>query len=256
MFTKKTLLKIIISIILLGGLIFLNDSKPVAWTKHLIITASRPLTQGAAMISRLAGIIKGDEIGGIIDEKLDLLELKFENEQLLTESDILRKALNFKERAGIELKGADVILYSREHGYEFILINQGENQGIAEGDFVIDSRNLLVGTVKEIEKNFSKVIIASNPDQTIAIRLTNTDMIGVAKGLGARSFSIELISGDIPLKTGDFVYLFDKSAPGNNFLIASIINEVTPKSLGLREARATLIARPDLLKNVFVVINQ
>lgn len=193
---------------------------------------------------------------GVVDtlkDKTGRVEVsrEFEVGVLRKENEVLRKALALKETFQFPLRSAGVLYYSRELGREFITVDVGSDDGLKEGDLVLDEHLIFVGTVKDLAGNLAKVDIASNPANTFEARLTSLGGVPLlTKGLGQRTFALELIPFDIPLRKGDFVALV---YGGKDLLLGEVVSERSIKSAVFKEGRATLLVRPELLRFVFVL---
>lgn len=266
---RKKVFKIIIAMALLGALIFFSDSLGV---KNFVFRLVRPLFKTAMWINSLG--LSQEEIN-LREENGRLKAQVFELEQLKLENTALKKALSFKETSKLSLKGAKVIFYSQESGKEFLLIDQGREAGIKSGDLVIDAEQIFIGTVKEAGDGFSKVGVASNPGETFEIEITSLPgsslrqlrscpaesgtaeellpglkIRALAKGLGARAFSIELLPLDTPVRKGDFAGLMNRD---RFLLLAEISGEKIVNGSAFKEARALLVVRPEMANEVFII---
>jgi len=199
-------------------------------------------------------------LGGPSQEEFKLLAenehqkaLVFELEQLKLENAALKKVLSFKEASKLFLKGARVIFYSRELGKEFLLIDQGKKAGIKAGDLVIDAEQVFIGIVKEAGDGFAKVGVAANPGETFEVEIMPLRMRALAKGLGARAFTIDLLPADTPVRKGDLVGLLNKD---KFFLLAEIAGEKEVSGSAFKEVRAVYLAHPELAREVFILAGQ
>lgn len=240
---KRKVFKIIVALALLGALIFFNEPLGV---KSFIFRLTRPLFKIAM---RVNGIGLQEEIS-LREENGRLKAQVFELEQLKLENTALKKVLSFKEASGLSLKGAKVVFYSQESGKEFLLIDQGREAGVKTGDLVIDAEQIFIGTVKEAGDGFSKVGVATNPGETFEVEATSLKIRALAKGLGARAFSIELLPLDTKLDKGDLVGLINRD---KFLLLAEISGEKVVGGSVFKEARALLVARPELAREVFII---
>ena len=266
---RRKVFKTIVVLALLGALIFFSEPLGV---KSFAIKLTRPLFRSAMWVNGL-GLNQGEI--SLREENERLKANLFELEQLRVENATLKKALSFKETSKLSLKGAKVIFYSQESGKEFLIIDQGKETGIKAGDLVIDAEQAFIGTVKEAGDGFSKVGVAANPGETFEIEveslpgsslrqlrsypaesgiaeelLPGLKIRALAKGLGARAFSIELLPLDIVLRKGDFAGLVNKD---KFLLLAEIYGEKITSGSVFKEARALLIARPELARQVFII---
>lgn len=173
-------------------------------------------------------------------------------EELSAENELLRAALEFKKREEKKLVGAEVLMYGKELGREFLLINKGINDGIINGSIAYDANGLAVGIVKEAAQDFAKISIMSNPDEVQEVLMLPLRGKGFAKGIGNRTFALELVSIDTVVRKGDMVVA---SFPGRIYAhpMAEVVSVSASGTAGLQEVRATLLVKPEMLKQVFIV---
>ncbi len=245
MMFRKKVFKIIVVLALLGALIFFNEFLGI---KSFIIRMMRPF---------LGTVMWVNGFGGPNQKEVKLIEqdehqkvLVFELEQLKLENAVLKKALFFKEENKLSLKGARVIFYSQELGKEFLLIDQGKEAGVKLGDLVVDAEQIFMGVVKEAGDGFAKVGIASNPEETFEVEIMPWRVRALAKGLGARAFTIDLLPLDTPLRKGDLVSLLNKD---KFLLLGEIAGEKGVSGSAFKEARAVYLAHPELVREVFIL---
>lgn len=125
-------------------------------------------------------------------------------ENLITENEILRKALAFKERAGIELIGAEVIAFSPSSWHRYIFIGAGKNDGVVKDMLVVDQEGYLVGKVAWAEKSRAQVILLTNPDFQTPV-LVNNKIAGLLQG-NLSGTEILYIEKKEDIKPGDLVH--------------------------------------------------
>ena len=247
--TRTNFLRLVGAAILLGALIFLSGSSALTKVRNVIITGLKPLMQ----------LIRNDKVLDATSDDTKIKTLVFENEKLKEENARLKRVLDFGKTSKFSVSGADVLLYLKEFDREYIIINAGADKGIKEGDWVIDSERILVGTVFEAGGGYSKILTASNPDVLFKAEIVPGNFSVISRGLGGRSLSIELLPQDAPIRKGDFVVATGKDAVAENadnrfyFLLGQIVDAGDNKNSLLKEARAILLARPENLNEVFVV---
>lgn len=246
--------KLVLVFALLLGSIFFSHLPPVRFVSAVAAEIVMPILRlGAPFTERLRFAYVPEEIAAILKENQSLYAAKFESERIREENEELRRALGFSKSVNLELIGADVMLYSQELGDEFLLINQGESKDIARGDIAVTQDGMLVGRVREAGRKFSKIEIASNAGEKFAVRFLNPAMQAVARGIGARTFAIEFITPDALLIRGDIISLSHEKAPHHSVLIGTIVREPLSGGTALKEAKALLFARPELLDRVFIM---
>lgn len=249
------ILKFLVIFAALAGLVFFSEIKILKSIRGAVVKASIPFINVSRKISRIWELAFGglatEEAGRLILENQELKAHEFSIEKLVSENELMSKALGFKEKSKIVLKGAKVILYSRELGKEFLLIDQGEEDGVSLGNIVISADRLFIGTVHESGRGFSKVRLASNSGEAFDAELIPAGIKVLAKGLGGGSFSLELIPTESRVRRGDFVALRHPNA--ESFLMGEVTSADPALNSAFQEARAVFLIRPKLLHEVFIV---
>jgi rod shape-determining protein MreC len=65
------------------------------------------------------------------------------------------------------------------------------------------SGNGLVGVVKEVFANSAIVMLATDPEFKVGIRIAGTQQIGILAGLGSSSANLQLLDNQTTIKVGD-----------------------------------------------------
>lgn len=258
--SKTLIIKIIIVAVLLGGLIFSSERWPVSFFREKTVSSLIPWMRITLTLENLIGA--RDQ--AVIERIGKTESLIFEVEKLREANQALRKLLNFKEESDFSIKGARVLLYFKELGGEALMIDRGRDLDIEKGDLVIDENRLLVGVVAEVYDNISKIYIASNTGTAFEVLVLPLGASSLARGLGARAFSLDLIPADVPLRRGDLVSLLgieneireESGAKGSSrfsFLLGSVVGGESSPDAVFKEVKAVLLSRPEKLEEVFVV---
>lgn len=253
------ILHIVLAGILAVGIIFFRDSAPVRVLRTGTVVLLRPLMGASVYIGRRLGAftsgLPGEAIQELISENERLRAKEFYEEKLREENQSLQKVLGFKEAMQARLTGARVLLYTNESGRESLLVDQGADAGIKKGDIAIDDNQVLVGEVSETADRFSTVSIASNPAMRFPVTIIPTGAGALARGIGARTIALDLIPNETPIRRGDFVARSLSNITGrlHTVLVGMVADEYAVSSGAFVNARATLLARPELLDRVFVV---
>jgi len=165
-----------------------------------------------------AGERTSDFLGGIMRVKIlkqELDELKLENQELIAQVVVLKdlKKENKTLRQALEIgfqkefKLALVQIISKDISQDFILIDKGSEDGISKNMPVITQQRVLVGKISEIYKNFSKVMLISNKENSFDAKIQNEekDISGVVKGQGNFRILFDLIPREENLSQEDIV---------------------------------------------------
>ncbi|MBI2121962.1 MAG: rod shape-determining protein MreC [Candidatus Sungbacteria bacterium] len=256
MHRNTLLLRFFAAAILIGMFIFLGWTSIGGSVRGGIIYILSPLLRLSQEIGISAGFssyrISEDMAKELAGENQELSSLRVEVEFLRKENEDLRSALGFKKESGLNLFPADVVSFANELGREFLIIAAGGEFGIREGDMAVTADRVLVGMVREADQGFSKIEIASNPLISYEVRLVPLGIPAIAKGMGGRTFSLELIPQDAAVKKGDLVAV---SVPGTDeqLLLAEIASEKILSGSIFQEARAVMLLRPEFLESVLII---
>lgn len=250
--------KIVYSIIVVAiafGLIFFSRTVPVVFLRSGIISIFRPVFNLASVLGRIAGMdgTHTDDLSRLQDENRRLREIEQEYLMLAEKDAALQKMLGLKEKQRVPLQGSRVLLYGNEFGKEFLLLDEGSAQKIRQGDLVVDARGNFVGIIREAGEQFAKVSVASNPGEAFEVTMAPLGIKALAKGIGNRTFSLELIPDDMPVRSGDFALMSGRL--GNANVLTGEVTAVSSSGVGaFQSVSAVLIARPETLDEVFVII--
>lgn len=245
---KYAVFKILFSVSILAMLIFFQDTAFGERLQKTVFSLLRPLMH----IASIPWFSDGEQdLNSRVQESVKA-EI-FETAALKEENERLKKALRIKEGKGFSLIGARVILYASEFGKEFMLIDQGKENGISEGMAMLDEHGVILGVVREVHQTFANVSIASNKGEAFDAAAVPIGTTALARGLGSRSFSIELIPQGVPIRQGDFIEI-RISGISSRFLLAEIVRFLPSSASAFQDMHAVLISDPAKAKNVFIVI--
>lgn len=244
---NRTLVITAVGMAAVAALIFFGDRAAFKQASAITIRVLRPFLETAAELGRWP-YDRPDTSRGTSKEKV----YEFRIAALNRENEELRRLLGFKETRGFDLLGSRVILFSREGGREFFLIDQGVEAGVKAGDLVLDSWGVMLGVVKESGNGFAKVEVASNAGLIFETQILPLGARALARGLGGRAFAIELVPQDTPLRVGDFAAIL--GAGEGEMILGEIVRIKTGVTSAFQEARAVMLGRPERLSRVFIKI--
>jgi len=84
---------------------------------------------------------------------------------------------------------ADVITASIDSSHGELIINRGENDGLAKGQFVLGYNNI-IGTISNVDPRTAQVKLVTDPMSKIAVKIA--DAGGIMKGNGKNSTKLQL----------------------------------------------------------------
>jgi hypothetical protein len=142
-------------------------------------------------------------------------------EQLYMEHEVVEVLSGQRSRFALEGAGlvrADVITSSVSKVCSELIINRGEYDGLARGQFIL-SDNSVVGTISDLTKRTAQVKLFTDPESKIAVKIGQANMERLIQGNGRDSAKVLLLSRKYKIKVGDKVVARKK--PG--YLDAPII---------------------------------
>lgn len=240
---------------LVAVLLFFSDTGAGHTARDATTSVLTPLMRAAVNIRVFfygdAGM--SDSAGtSIFYESAEYMAMTFRIESLTEENESLRRMLAFRAQSGRQWKAFEVRAYSREWGKETLLIAGGSRDGVREGDLVVDVQGFLLGAVREVTDAHAKVSLASNAGETFDVELRPGSVHALAKGIGARAFTIQLVPTDAEVRRGDYVAI---SSPllGRGALLAEVAEVSAGISVAFHEIRAVLLTRPERSRIVLVI---
>lgn len=254
MASNRKVVGFLIAALISGMLIFFSGTGLVKSISVAALWVTRPLVRVAMKVGLASrvGTFPDSGAAGATAEGQSFRVEHAELEKMRSENEALRKVFAFHQNSGLGLKLARVLLYSRESGQEFLLLEVGKKDGVREGDLVIDENRTFIGTVRQAGDTFAKVVVVSSPGENIEVEIFPSRTRALAKGLGARALSLELVPAEAVLRKGDALFL----APSRGkypFPVGEVAWERSQSGATFHEARAVHFARPELLGEVFVV---
>jgi len=166
--------------------------------------------------------ISGQKIEKEVSFLKSISQLKIENEKLLKENqalsvqnsflldqkkenDLLRQQLDLAPRKEYHLEAGFVIGKDPRGLENWIMIDKGEKNGIEKGMPVIVSDGILIGTVKDVYKNSSSVLLLSDAGSLINVKNIQTKAKGILKGEYNLGIIMDLVDHAEVLNVGDEV---------------------------------------------------
>ena len=140
-------------------------------------------------------------------------KLKAENAKLRTkllqrknadaELTQLKSVLNLAGRAGYKVLAVRVISQGASTSFsQTITIDAGTSSGVRQNMTVL-SGDGLVGVVKESYANSALVMLATDPDFKVGVRVAGSQQIGILSGRGSKRAELQLLDNQNIVKVGD-----------------------------------------------------
>lgn len=194
--------------------------------------------------------------------------LKQENQKLLSQVAFLQSIQQGNQElsnaslacqnSGFDITMAGIIGLD---GEDILSINKGSADGIFEGMPVIGQQNVLFGKVFKVYKNFSQVMLVSNKNSTINVKIQNLpvggeEINGVVKGLGGLRAYLDLIPISSEINSGDILVTsaIEKSFP-KDLLVARIDKIQRNDQKPFQQSQISLFLDVKTVDNLFVITN-
>jgi rod shape-determining protein MreC len=255
------------TVILLFLLIVLNFF--VSPIKNYFYIISSPIQKTFWVAGESSSIFLSSflESGSLVKENENL---KNENQKLLSQVAFLQSIEQGNQaqsdvstacqNSGFKLIMAGVIGLDDE---DILSINKGSADGVSEGMPVISQQNVLFGKVFKVYKNFSKIMLVSNKNSIINVKIQQSqdnnpspEIDGVVKGNGGLSAYLDLIpiSSNINLQDILVTSAIEKSFP-KDLLVAKITQIQKNDQKPFQSASVQLFFDVKTMDNLFVITN-
>ncbi|MCK9378692.1 MAG: rod shape-determining protein MreC [Candidatus Moranbacteria bacterium] len=256
-FSSRKIFRVIAVAIVFGFLIFWNPNNFFDFFRGIIFRVAYPF-QKVLFISSDGTKQLGIFLSSIGDLKTENAKLNDENLRLAAENamlrdmkkenDLLREQNDLFLRDRFEAQTAQVI--GRDvHGVgNWIMIDKGSNDGIAEGMPVVVSGRNLVGYIKNAYAGTSQVMLLSNPESSINAQAGSNEAKGIVKGEHGLGLILDDVLQTDRINVGDEVTTSGIGADMPRGLLIGKINDVyaSPDHLFQRATVFQLIAPIDL----------
>lgn len=181
----------------------------------------RPLVRLADEVGRLSRLNQEDQ--ALREENAALRNQIMLLEEARIENETLRRELAFKSAVPqFQLLAAEVVGHDSSDLMHYLLIDRGSQDGIARGMPVLASDGL-VGRVREVSRNASKVMLITDPSSSVAALIQRTRGTGLVQGRLGDQLIMDFITPDDPVLPGDVVLT---SGLGGNFPKRLVIGHV------------------------------
>lgn len=248
-----------------GALVFTGTPDPL---RDVGETLSRPFLR---LFSAAAGAIgqAGDYLEGmeklraenaaLTEEVAQLKERARTGDLAQAENDRLRDLLGLAQTGqDLTLTSAWVIARTPDNWQGEVVIDQGQNQGLAAGQCVIDSHGALVGRIQEAGSTWSSVSLVTDPVFQLAGQAARSGVLGTLAGdlnlLPQGQTAFGGLTQDDHVQTGEEIVTFAAGDTYPSGLVVGTVASVTEDPGGLtRSAILDPAADLDSLSQVFVV---
>lgn len=184
-------------------------------------------------------LVRVEEDNRLLREIIE--ELKRERVQLLefrSENDRLRSLLGFQQGFQKPLLPAEIIAKDLSGWFQTAVIDRGTRDGIEEGMAVLSVQGI-VGQVMESSKSFSRVLLITDPNSSVAALMQRSRARGIVAGNGHQLCRLKYLHRSEDVKPGDLV-------------LASGLDGVYPKGVLIGTVLEAETTEPDLFQRVVV----
>jgi rod shape-determining protein MreC len=115
----------------------------------------------------------------------------------------LKSVLDLAGQAGYKVVAARVISQGASTSFsQTVTIDIGTSSGVRQNMTVLSGEGL-VGVVKESYANSALVMLATDPDFKVGVRIAGSQQIGILSGGGSKRASLQLLDNQNVVKVGD-----------------------------------------------------
>ena len=187
----------------------------------------------------------------------ELLEEIIVLQQLKTENQALKEVIGNGQDKEFKLILTDAI--GRDSQQDFILIDKGSEDGISENMPVISAQKVLFGKIFKVYKNFSKVMLVSDRNSVLDIKIQKDDTLsppiyGAVRGEGNLTAILDLIPLDYEIKNSDI--LITSSLEGTfprGLLVGKVIETGKDDLKPFQTARIELFFNLKQIDKLFII---
>lgn len=129
-------------------------------------------------------------------------------ERLKQERQKVEKLSGLRDRPvweGVDFVLADVIAASVNELRCELVINRGQQDGLAQNQYVLANESI-IGTISEVDTRTAQVRVITDPASRIAVKIAQLNMDRIMQGDGNSSAKVQLVSTKYEIEIGDIVY--------------------------------------------------
>jgi rod shape-determining protein MreC len=144
-----------------------------------------------------------DEIEKLKADNARLRNQLLQRKSADAELEQLKSVLDLAGRAGYKVLAARVISQGASTSFiQTITIDAGTTSGVRQNMTVVSGEGL-VGVVKESYLNSALIMLATDPDFKVGVRVAGTQQIGILSGRGSKRAELQLLDNQKIVKVGD-----------------------------------------------------
>ena len=162
-------------------------------------------------------------------------------EHLYQENERLRTLLKSPIRMDTRKKVAEVIEVASDPFHQYVVLNNGTDEGVFVGQPVIDGQGV-VGQVVQVDKFTSRVLLLSDTTHGLPVRITRNDVRLIANGTGELDvIELKHVAKSTDVRVGD---LLVTSGLGHRFPEGYPVARVTKVIKDAGQMYAQVLAQP------------
>jgi rod shape-determining protein MreC len=122
------------------------------------------------------------------------------------ERDELAALLGVTERMPVHGVIAHIVTRSFDHDSTWVLVDKGQDEGIAVGQAVVIDAGFLFGSVTDVYQHTSVVRLLTHPESRVPVMTQGSrEVIGIAQGTGGADVQLQYVPKNTALDEGDVV---------------------------------------------------
>ena len=168
---------------------------------HLPLGLGRNISLSTGVERSVSSVVSYGIYSRLENHLANVMEQLYQEHQLV---EVLSGLRNRFPLEGANMVCADVITASISAECSELIINRGENDGMAKGQFVL-SDNSIIGTISEVSPRTAQVKLFTDPTSKIAVKIEQLDTDRLIQGSGNDCAKIKLISTKYTVRVGDKV---------------------------------------------------
>lgn len=176
-----------------------------------------------------------------------------EAEVLKRENESLRKQLGVEPRADYSLKIAKIFSIQRTALASVLHIDLGISDGVTEGMVVVAGGNVLIGSIIDVQRDSSTVLLIDDPRSIISVRLMNGDILAESKGGLKGSLRLNLISHADVVEIGSTVVTSGLDAYPEGLVVGNVEGVMKQELSLFQDVYASMMFNPASGPRVFVM---
>jgi len=144
----------------------------------------------------------------------------------------LQKLLELKESLPPPTLTAEIVGKDPSLWFRTLTINRGSSDGVQKGMPVITVEGV-VGQVLTSSPNYSKVLLATDPNSAIDVITQKTRVQGIVKGLGRDAFGLYYVLKSAEVEKDDYVLTSGLGGVFPKGLMVGTVSEITTSRRGM-----------------------